>query len=335
MKIESVRSLKAEIKQDILDPQSDSPWASIMSTDFVDGDTLPTSIPATFSLGISMRKGSDKQYSLAIRVQDEHSLNCPALSRIIKMAAGEVDVRFVGPITSLSDITPSFLPWYQQKNRPLCIGGSISNVRGGTGTLGAFVKKRGALSQERFMLSNNHVLGLSDAGRIGDLIHQPGNADGGGMEDRVGALAAFHPLSDYGNYFDAAIGSIDSHIPCDYSLLTGLGRLQGVAYERPHIGSRVAKIGRTTGLQRGVVTAIEVDNVYVGFPHGMKRFNDQMEIRGDSNYGFSTNGDSGSLVVNEDNRAVALLFSGSRVYNSTYVSPIQTVLDTMGLELLI
>ena len=42
-------------------------------------------------------------------------------------------------------------------------------------------------------------------------------------------------------------------------------------------------------------------------------------------------GDSGSLVLDEENRAVGLLFAGSEEF--TVINPIKTVLDKLGFDL--
>ena len=76
-------------------------------------------------------------------------------------------------------------------------------------------------------------------------------------------------------------------------------------------GARVAKLGRTTGLTRGRVTAFELDNVTVNFDLGTLRFDNQVEVEGEGSAPFSAGGDSGSLIVGEDLRGVALLFAGS------------------------
>ena len=53
---------------------------------------------------------------------------------------------------------------------------------------------------------------------------------------------------------------------------------------------------------------------------------------------FSAGGDSGSLIVGADRRAVALLFAGSDQGGAngqglTYANPIYTVLDRLKIEL--
>jgi hypothetical protein len=100
----------------------------------------------------------------------------------------------------------------------------------------------------------------------------------------------------------------------------------------------VAKIGRTTGVTRGQVTAFELDNVVVGYDIGNLRFDNQVEIESDGDGPFSDGGDSGSLIVDAGKRGVALLFAGSDQGGSngqglTYANPLGAVLDALKVEL--
>jgi hypothetical protein len=67
------------------------------------------------------------------------------------------------------------------------------------------------------------------------------------------------------------------------------------------------------------------------------RFDNQIEIEGAEEDGFRDGGDSGSLIVDEGRRAVALLFAGSDIGGTngkglTYANPIRAVLDALGVE---
>jgi hypothetical protein len=116
--------------------------------------------------------------------------------------------------------------------------------------------------------------------------------------------------------------------------------LSGLGSEFLDTGTAVAKLGRTTGLTRGQVTAFELDNVVVGYDLGNLRFDNQVEIEGAARDApFSRGGDSGSLIVDADRRAVALLFAGSDVGGSngqglTFANPVRAVLDALEVNLL-
>ena len=121
--------------------------------------------------------------------------------------------------------------------------------------------------------------------------------------------------------------------------LRGLGHLAGLAGTPLDIGDNVSKVGRTTGLTHGRVTAIELDNVIIGYDIGNLRFDGQIEIEGAGESAFSQGGDSGSLIVNAERKAVALLFAGGDQGGSngrglTYGNPIEKVFDSLEVDLL-
>jgi hypothetical protein len=188
------------------------------------------------------------------------------------------------------------------------------------------------------VLSNNHVLANENRVRRGDAILPPGGHDQEAEpDDTVATLADFVKLKRTGaNAVDAAVATLAADIQAEAAKLTGLGRLNGVGDVFLDEGTRVAKLGRT----RGRVTAFELDNVTVEFETGVLRFDNQIEIEAEGDRPFSAGGDSGSLIVGADRRAVALLFAGSDQGGTngqglTYANPIHTVLDKLKIELAI
>lgn len=85
------------------------------------------------------------------------------------------------------------------------------------------------------------------------------------------------------------------------------------------------KSGRTTGLTSGRITALD-GVVQVGYAGKSAVFR-QVLVSDMASKG----GDSGSLVLDADNRAVGLLFAGSAV--TTLLNPIGPVLRQLDLEL--
>src|SRR3972149_5149723 len=75
------------------------------------------------------------------------------------------------------------------RRRPCPPGYSIGHPLVTAGTLGAWVRRGSA--NERYILSNNHVIAASNDGAPGDFTRQPGRADGGTDNDR------FARLTDY------------------------------------------------------------------------------------------------------------------------------------------
>jgi hypothetical protein len=86
-----------------------------------------------------------------------------------------------------------------------------------------------------------------------------------------------------------------------------IGRVKGDA--EPEIDMVVRKSGRTTRLTQGRVSATDV-TLRVMYSNGFVVFTDQFLVSG-THGGFSGPGDSGSLIVTGDNKAVGLLFAGS------------------------
>ncbi|WP_233404601.1 hypothetical protein [Actinotalea solisilvae] len=223
--------------------------------------------------------------------------------------------------------------------RPLRPGVSIAHADVSAGTLGAFVRVGGRLH----VLSNWHVLVGSPSASVGDAVLQPGPADGGrDPQDRVATLAAYAELRPgVTALVDAAVALVDEGV--DVDLAYPIGPVTRVAEVRG--AEEVEKIGRTTGLTRGRVTAIELDDVVVGYgaEMGELSFDDQIEVEGLATGPFSRGGDSGSLVYLADGdeaagAAVGLLFAGSETGGEngtglTYLNPIATVLRQLDADL--
>jgi len=327
MELDSVRQVKAQAKAQILTPliraESRELGVRAQSIDRV-GE------PETIALGIA--KSAVQGYTLAVRIQHPVLRNSPAIGRLRDLARGEVDVQYVGPVRKRQ------APWYQQRCRPLRIGCSIGHILVTAGTLGAFVKSR--QDGTSLVLSNNHVLANENAASIGDDILQPGKYDGGqDPADRIGTLAKFIPLDFQNpNNFDCATALLDPAIQFDPAGLDSAGRLVTPTPTALQGGETVSKIGRTTGLTQGTVSAIEVDNVAVGYDHGQAQFDQQIEIQGSGASAFSQGGDSGSLVFDQNLTPVALLFAGSDQGGSnnlgvSYANPLQGVLDALGIDI--
>lgn len=325
MRLESARSLKAEI----LGRSDLRRVATVRSLPAVARAVAAPALcqqapPSAFALGLQGRGG---RWRLALRVQRADPGLDALVEAVRRQAAGELDVRVVGRVVRQA-------PWHRRRNRPLRIGGSVGHVAVTAGTLGGFVTRPGGAADTARVLSNNHVLANENRGRPGDAVLQPGPADGGQRRrDRVGSLARFVRLRPSGNRVDAAVADLDGGIEYYYDWLEGLGAIAGVRHEPLDAGERVFKLGRTTGLTEGRVSAIEVDALQVGFETGDRLFDSQIEIAPAGGRPFSLGGDSGSLIVDGRRRAVGLLFAGNDA-DATYANPIGDVLAALRVELL-
>jgi len=336
MRFESVRELKlslpAHLEKTFASKAAGKSTATAFASAAVaDAASRQRRAPSYF-LGVGVK--SKKSYCLAVRLQDRALENSALVNEIRSRARGEVDVRYVGQIRARL--------WYRSKNRPLLIGTSTGFHLGTgfvmAGTLGCFVRK--ISSPDLYILSNNHVLADENRNPIGAVIVQPGELDGGStVTDKVARLSKFVRLDPAAtNLVDCAIAKLNTGITANTSKLKGLGTLAGVMTGGLGIHDVVHKIGRTTGLRHGRVTAVELDGVTVGYDIGTVSFDNQVEIEGSGTRAFSDAGDSGSLIVNDDFKAAVLLFAGgdhggANGKGLTYGNPIHAVLSALKVKL--
>ena len=250
----------------------------------------------------------------------------------------------------------------ESKVRPAPGGVSIGHLSITAGTFGCMVTD----GTDNFILSNNHVLAHTNAGKKGDMILQPGPHDGGiTTANQIATLEHFEPIHfDKGkpeedglfaliksflcalfgifceeeedlspNLFDAALAA--PVVPVDDELserdfvspeILEIGIPTGWAHGE-EIGLEVKKSGRTTGLTTGKVLQINAD-ILVDYGVGKGEVLFENQIISDS---YSQGGDSGSAVLNNNNEVVGLLFAGSDTI--TVFSPIESILDTFGVEI--
>lgn len=248
--------------------------------------------------------------------------------------------------------------------RPARPGISIGHYKVSAGTLGAIVKDR--LTGETLILSNNHVLanssdGTDDRASAGDIILQPGSIDGSSdpAEATIGYLERFIPLNrrvaasqcpiaklfettlnkciaifrpnyqikvlrenDAVNVVDCAVARPVSEAVVTDEIL-GFGKVAGI--KEPEIGMEIKKSGRSSGITSSFILATDVTvRVDVGNKeYGI--FTDQI-LAGP----MSVPGDSGSLILTEDNHAVGLLFAGSE--KVTMLNRIDHVFDALNIR---
>ena len=254
-----------------------------------------------------------------------------------------------------------FLKLRTERIRPVQPGISIGHYKISAGTLGAIVKDK--KNGDLLMLSNNHVLanisnGNDDRAKKGDEILQPGVYDGGTKEqDVVGHLERLIPIRrgsdvdcprarnfekllneflytirpNYGvklfkkgveNTVDCAVAKpIDGNI-IDNNILD-IGKVRGVV--QPKLGMKIKKSGRTTAISKGEIKLINaVVEVQITETESAV-FSEQIITTP-----MSSPGDSGSLVLDSNNKAVGLLFAGSN--KATICNDINNVLNSLDVE---
>ncbi len=261
------------------------------------------------------------------------------------------DVVATGPLRALP-LLETLEVSHTRRMRPAPGGVSIAHEKVTAGTLGVLAHR---ISGEAVILSNNHVLANSNEAHAGDRVLQPGPYDGGGPRDAIATLAEFVPitfsereLNGLGRLLERTLGRILAPAGLGLRRLpSGKTNVVDAALAAPlspdlvapdileigsvsgsvaaSLGTRVKKSGRTTGLTEGKVTALEAT---VEVDYGGKSAVFRGQIVSDIP---SRGGDSGSLIVDEANRAVGLLFAGGST--TTILNPIDAVLAALAIRL--
>lgn len=257
----------------------------------------------------------------------------------------ETDVVEVGEIHALQHRT--------DKWRPVPGGVSAGHFAITAGSTGPVVKK----SAIRHSLSNNHVYANSNDAAIGDAIMQPGPYDGGGNTDVIGTLADFVPINFIGDPSDcpvarlvarcfnglaklfhryARLGPYSSEInkvdaaicrptedPDLSDEILGIGVPTGFNLN-VQIGQPVKKSGRTSAVTEGFVVYTDAA-INVNYGNKLAMFEDQLVVSA-----LAQPGDSGSAVLDGQDKVIGLLFAGSDT--TTVVNKIGNVIDALQLD---
>lgn len=249
------------------------------------------------------------------------------------------------------------------RERPASPGLSIGHVKITAGTFGAVVRDK--KTGQPLILSNNHVIANQSDGEDGraaegDAVLQPGPHDGGRPEtDTIGHLYRFVPVRPFtappecpiARGFEAVVNAplrvvapkyevrlfrqteVDNLVDCAVAKPTEaviidadivkIGRVRGMV--EAEMDMSVCKSGRSSGVTRGHVVALGATlNVGLGGTT-VARFTDQIVTTP-----MAQPGDSGSLVLDDNNEAVGLLFAGSD--EATLCNRIQNVCAALDVE---
>jgi hypothetical protein len=211
-------------------------------------------------------------------------------------------------------------------------GGNVNDITARfccSGTLGALVRDANGVN---YILSNNHVLARGDQAAVGEDISQPGRIDTGCALPPI--VADFSAAPALGSNVDAAVAALRS------GTMNATGEIEDVGIpsslvQAPSVGLQVAKSGRTTGFTTGTIGSINTSvNVQYQKSCGQGKkfvvsYTNQVVINSST---FSAGGDSGSLIVSNNNSScrhpVALLFAGSS--SATIANPIGLVLTRLS-----
>jgi len=164
-----------------------------------------------------------------------------------------------------------------------------------SGTFGAVLENR-ANPKQRFILSNNHILGVNGRVPPEALIVAPGPEDALGTVQKAIARAPKTVLltrgPEYPNYVDCAIAEVENFEAVTCKFPDGLVVR---SHEQPELGVSVIKYGKSSGRTVGKIVDVSAD-ILVDYSFGTFKFVDQILIDGGEK-DFAVDGDSGAVVV--------------------------------------
>lgn len=314
-------------------------------------------------LGVRQREQQDYQIAVYIAEERDKEIVEPIFKKIPKE---KIDFQVTGPVIPYSSSS-------------VCIGDAISHFScSGKGTLGCFVRKSDY--PDLFILSNNHVLAnLNKGQREKDsiILRNPNHKIDGfrqilwkkilslfqsvshpysdsvpSEEERnisineIAVLTDYIDLTEDGiNLVDAAIAKVKNPNLVRLDEIKGVGKLQGY-YNKDNIKNinpnlRFTKLGQKTGQTWGKLATFPTKFTMRYSDELVNcKFEDIITFEAAENDRFGDHGDSGSLIVDENGYAVALLFAGSerggrKNLGITYAIPIYTILKELNVDLVL
>jgi hypothetical protein len=230
------------------------------------------------------------------------------------------------------------------KYRPLMGGIQIGNSKGlHIGTLGYIAKRRA--DNNIVALSNHHVM-CSDGATNGEKIGQPSVSCCGCCACNVIAEIVDNK-DDPEMGVDCAIARLDPGSPFTNEIkdlnVNGHNTITGVYnVSQPETtpgNYKVYKVGRTTGKTTGIITdsdaiaRVKKNGTIIQYKHQLRiRHIDGTDKR------FCKGGDSGSVLINDNNQIIGLLMSGTGDDDPapffTHVNRIENVITAMQIDFL-
>lgn len=239
------------------------------------------------------------------------------------------DVNVVGQF-EFSDDNTKYRPikgGIQISNKIIVLNEAGTDTEMARGTLGCIAID--TTDEAPVILGNWHVL-YGSAGRAGDKVYQPPPTSIAPSQlgdlpirptddaDKIGVLRR----KEISNSVDGAIAAIDVSSCChccgihysnEISGLSVAGRPPRntiVGDEKAVSGMKVFKVGKSTGRTEGVVVDDNHPSFDIVKDATTHTFTGQIAIQNiDNTKPFSTHGDSGSVIINLDNKIVGLLFA--------------------------
>jgi hypothetical protein len=281
--------------------------------------------PNVTGVGVGLRLvNGERKNEVCVRVYVSRKLPEAQLqtTEILPRTLDGVDVDVIeGEFTFMQDNAPPLsLEQRVARNFPfLNPGVSVGGLRVTAGTLGAVVYDVAGGGQ--MLLSNWHVLcGSPDCVQNEEIV-QPGVFDGGvAPKDTIAVLKRFA----HTDRVDAAVAVVNEQRFLR-DAIPGIGVVRSINVAT--LGMRVRKSGRTTGITIGIIDDISADVVVSGL-----QFRDQISVVPEDGGVIVAGGDSGSLVVDEQNLAVGLLFGGQTDGLRWIANQIEDVIDALQIR---
>ncbi|MGL5245394.1 MAG: serine protease, partial [Sarcina sp.] len=217
-----------------------------------------------------------------------------------------------------------------EKCLPLQYGYSIGpSTTKKVGTAGCLVKDS---CNNYYILGCNHVFSNFQTLPIGTPILQPGVNDGGKYpNDLIAILHKNIPIiHSIGapiviNYVDCAIAKLINPRLTTKNIAL-VGNIKGV--RDASINLNVKKVGRTTELTTGIIMALDAVISMEDSNGNSQIFADQIITTH-----MNSEGDSGSILLDDNNNAIGLLFGNGE--SISIVNPIKLVLKALNVTLVV
>lgn len=313
-------------------------------------------IPNVVHVSVGLKETSGKvsdQLCVRVYVKEKKDREAVPAAELIPSEVNGVptDVNVVGQF-EFSDDNTKYRPikgGIQISNRIIVLNNAGTGTEMSRGTLGCIAID--TTDDAPVMLSNWHVL-YGTSGRTGDKVYQPPPTSIPPVElgdlpvrptdevDKIGVLRR----KEISSSVDGAIAAIDVSSCCHCCGIHYSNEINGLSVggrpprntivgdQKAVSGMTVFKVGKSTGRTEGVV----VDDNHPSFDiikdGTTYTFTGQIAIQNvDNTKPFSDHGDSGSVIVNLENKIVGLLFaSGKQVPVKNVTRPFATIANHIG-----
>jgi len=212
---------------------------------------------------------------------------------------------------------------------------SIANAKGLPGSAGMMIENA---QGKRCLLTNHHVVFGGGAVTHDPVWALPPDYDGGsrvhavflgrGLTGRIGRVS----VAEGTCFVDCALVQIGDETTFPPWLAAEIANSSVVGIGDAEVGLPVEKYGATTGFTTGsIVDAAYVDHPYVG-GRWWSAPGQLLVDPFDPELNFSGPGDSGATLLDEQGRAIGLLW-GTNANGQGIACPIRAVLECLGLAL--